>query len=213
MICLETMELSSSICELGCTNLAQCSLELNEVPPTLPASSTSRTPSAASSNPFEQHLHQPEVCIAETLPTRELQLRPIGARKKGRRKGCKNRPLLQRRQQAEAKKKVKNEKERKRVENIQHEYSMLRQLLGDENEKLSKLQVLNSAINYIRTLLEQTQKNSGFAECETFRLSHPQQHEFADSSQCDFSLSPYSRTSSSSEELSPCFEVSMTTNA
>ena len=52
--------------------------------------------------------------------------------------------------------KIKNEKERERVRNIQQQYQKLRVMLGDPtpHKKLCKQQVLNAAISYIKDLLD-----------------------------------------------------------
>lgn len=134
--------------------------------------------------------------------------RPIGARKKGRRKGCKNRPALQRHMQAASKKRAKNAKERKRVQNIHHEYTLLRMLLGDRSEKLSKLQVLNATIEYIKYLRNKLAEADSCSDqgcvSSTDLSLIPQVVPSSESLQmAGFSLSPYCSPASSEESTLP----------
>ena len=80
----------------------------------------------------------------------DLQLEEIGARRKGRKKGCKNRTTKERKEMKEFLRKTKNQKERERVRNIQTQYNQLRLALGEDvHKKLCKQKVLDSAIEYI----------------------------------------------------------------
>lgn len=77
----------------------------------------------------------------------------IGARRKGRKKGCKNKTPAERKAMKENLRKTKNEKERERVKNIQSQYNRLREVLGEDmNKKLCKQKVLDNAIQYIARL-------------------------------------------------------------
>ena len=105
--------------------------------------------------------HNIEVVDVEPVPPTPNNSIPvvdretIGARRKGRRKGCKNKTPEERRAILGYKDKIKDEKERERVRNIQQQYQKLRVMLGDPtpHKKLCKQQVLNAAILYIKDLL------------------------------------------------------------
>ena len=110
---------------------------------------------------------------------------------------------MQRHLQAEGKKRAKNAKERKRVENIHLEYASLRMLLGDKNEKLSKLQVLNATIEYIKylrnKLAETDNCNDQTCNCDSATqpaYGMPSTEEF---SLNEFSLSPFCSPASSED--------------
>ena len=83
-------------------------------------------------------------------------LRWIGARRRGRRRGCRNRTLAEREAQVEVKRYDKNTKERVRVGNINRMYQKLRRQLGDPHpeKRLCKLRVLNAAIQHIHDLMD-----------------------------------------------------------
>lgn len=80
----------------------------------------------------------------------------IGARRRGRRRGCRNRTLAEREAQVEVKRSDKNTKERVRVGNINRMYQKLRRQLGDPHpeKRLCKLRVLNAAIQHIHNLMD-----------------------------------------------------------
>ena len=83
-------------------------------------------------------------------------MRWIGARRRGRRRGCRNRTLAEREAQVEDKRSDKNTKERVRVGNINRMYQKLRRQLGDPHpeKRLCKLRVLNAAIQHIHDLMD-----------------------------------------------------------
>jgi hypothetical protein len=92
---------------------------------------------------------EPDVTLETFYPTGE-----IGSRRKGRRKGCRNKTPNERALMKEHIRRVKNEKERERVKNIQYQYNRLRIALGDDiQKKLCKQKVLDSAIQYITKLI------------------------------------------------------------
>ena len=100
-------------------------------------------------------VHNIEVVDVDPTPIPVVDRETIGARRKGRRKGCKNKTPEERKAILGQKDKIKNEKERERVRNIQQQYQKLRVMLGDPtpHKKLCKQQVLNAAIAYIKDLL------------------------------------------------------------
>ena len=113
--------------------------------------------------------------------------------------------------QAEAKKRSKNAKERKRVENIHLEYASLRMLLGDKNEKLSKLQILNATIEYIKYLRNKLAETDNCSDqtCNCVSAGNPAYGMASneDFSLNDFSLSPFCSPASSDDGNSLPIEV------
>ncbi|KAL5467619.1 hypothetical protein EMCRGX_G031878 [Ephydatia muelleri] len=87
----------------------------------------------------------------QLLPLDELGV--VGACRRGRRKGQRNRTPAQRVMEAEGKRTEKNIRERMRVEHVRDEYLKLQVLLGFGNGKsVNKLETLNAAIAYIKKL-------------------------------------------------------------
>lgn len=87
----------------------------------------------------------------QLLPLDELGV--VGACRRGRRKGQRNRTPAQRVMEAEGKRTEKNIRERMRVEHVRDEYLKLQLLLGFGNGKsVNKLETLNAAIAYIKKL-------------------------------------------------------------
>lgn len=85
------------------------------------------------------------------LPLDELGI--VGACRRGRRKGQRNRTPAQRIMEAEGKRTEKNVRERMRVEHVRDEYLKLQVLLGFGHKKtVNKLETLNAAIDYIKEL-------------------------------------------------------------
>ena len=99
-----------------------------------------------------------------------FQLRPlvemevIGACRRGRRRGRRNRTEAERQSGQEQRRRAKNERERKRVENVKNEYAKLQRLLGfqsglldeksKEKRRYCKLRILTEAIRRIKELKE-----------------------------------------------------------
>ncbi len=102
-----------------------------------------------------------------------VQLQPlgelgvVGACKRGRRKGRRNRTPTEREAEKDNRRESKNARERVRVQNVNQEYENLRLVLGtplDDKGKVKKVATLNHAIDYIRALmseLEQQQRQAG----------------------------------------------------
>ena len=93
----------------------------------------------------------------------------IGSYKKGRRKGSKNRSLIEKLEEKEEKNELKRRNERQRVKNISQQYNRLRRALGDPHpeKKLRKQYVLNSCIEYIHHLQRILQTGSDLELAET----------------------------------------------
>lgn len=95
-------------------------------------------------------------------PLAELQV--IGACRRGRRRGRRNRTMAERQSEIELRRRSKNARERQRVENVKNEYAKLQQLLGmesslddksKEKRRHCKLQTLTKAIERIRALIDE----------------------------------------------------------
>ena len=102
-------------------------------------------------------------------PDLAFQLKPlaemevVGACRRGRRRGRRNRTTAERQSEMEQRRRSKNARERQRVENVKNEYSKLQNLLGlesgcldqtsRERRRHGKLRVLTAAIHRIRSLL------------------------------------------------------------
>ena len=90
-----------------------------------------------------------------------VEMGVVGACRRGRRRGRKNRTEMERRSEKEQRRRSKNARERERVENVRNEYAKLQKLLGlgsdeaGENQgRFCKLRLLNAAIERIKTLME-----------------------------------------------------------
>ena len=91
-----------------------------------------------------------------------VEMEVIGACRRGRRRGRRNRTQAERLSGAEQRRQSKNSRERRRVENVKNEYAKLQKILGlqdDENSskekgKYCKLRILNAAIDRIKELKE-----------------------------------------------------------
>ena len=110
--------------------------------------------------------------VAETQSTagsRTFELKPlvemevVGACKRGRRKGRRNRTTVERESELEQRRRSKNARERQRVENVKNEYAKLEAVLGmdaglfdktREKRQYCKLRILTAAIERIKTLKE-----------------------------------------------------------
>ena len=93
------------------------------------------------------------------------QLGVVGACRRGRRKGQRNRTPAQRVMEAEGKRTEKNVRERMRVEHVRDEYLKLQMLLGFGHSKsVNKLQTLNAAIDYIKELRKVLDRLQGETE-------------------------------------------------
>ena len=81
----------------------------------------------------------------------------VGACKRGRRMGRRNRTRAEREATADDDQRTRNARERKRVSNVNQEFQQLRSALGrDETDRpLTKLKTLETAIQYIRDLTEE----------------------------------------------------------
>lgn len=93
-------------------------------------------------------------------PLAELEV--IGACRRGRRRGRKNRTMAERQSEIEERRRSKNARERQRVENVKKEYAKLQRLLGlesslddasREKRRHCKLRTLTEAIKRIRSLI------------------------------------------------------------
>ena len=127
------------------------------------ASEISSTPSSVSSETAAEDPGPPSA----GQPHRPLRHRPavqlqrldeqgvIGACRRGRKRGKKNRSQMQRVAEADDKRAQKNARERTRVENVNDEYKKLRVALGDDfrKKKHNKLKTLTAAINYIQAMM------------------------------------------------------------
>ena len=105
----------------------------------------------------------------DTVLQQPFQLKPlaemevVGACKRGRRRGRRNRTAAERQSEMEQRRRSKNARERQRVENVKNEYAKLQKLLGldsglleqksRERRRHCKLRVLTAAIHRIRSLL------------------------------------------------------------
>lgn len=107
-------------------------------------------------------------------PDLDYQLQPladleiVGACRRGRRRGRRNRTAAERQLEVEQRRHNKNARERQRVENVKKEYAKLQRLLGlssaplddksEEKRRHCKLRTLTVAIQRIRSLIaEQNQ--------------------------------------------------------
>ena len=92
-------------------------------------------------------------------PLAEMEV--IGACRRGRRRGRRNRTAAERISEAAQRRDSKNARERQRVENVKNEYARLQELLGltelksdsKEHKRHCKLRTLTAAIERIRTLM------------------------------------------------------------
>lgn len=108
------------------------------------------------------------------LDYQSFQLQPladmeiVGACRRGRRRGRRNRTAAERQLEVEQRRHNKNARERQRVENVKKEYAKLQRLLGlssaplddksEEKRRHCKLRTLTAAIQRIRGLIaEQNQ--------------------------------------------------------
>ena len=103
----------------------------------------------------------------------------VGARRRGRRRGCRNRTLAEREEQVEVKRSDKNSKERVRVGNINRMYQRLRRQLGDPHpeKRLCKLRVLNAAIQHIHDLMDVVNQRQNRQESSQLPLQSPDYEE------------------------------------
>ena len=95
-------------------------------------------------------------------PLTEMEV--VGACRRGRRRGRRNRTAAERQSEMEQRRRSKNARERQRVENVKTEYAKLQKLLGfnsgfidnksKEKRRHCKLRVLTAAVERIRTLME-----------------------------------------------------------
>ena len=120
-----------------------------------------------------------------------FQLRPlaemevIGACRRGRRRGRRNRTAAERISEATQRRDSKNARERQRVENVKTEYARLEQVLGftelksdsKEHKRHCKLRTLNAAIERIRTLMAIDQLASREERMSIELRESPQQQE------------------------------------
>ena len=132
------------------------------------ASEISSTPSSVSSETAVESAEDPGPPSAGQ-PHRPLRHRPlvqlqrldeqgvIGACRRGRKRGRKNRTQSQRMAEVDDKRVQKNARERERVSNVNAEYKRLREALGDVDDsrkkKYHKLRTLTAAINYIQAMM------------------------------------------------------------
>ena len=96
----------------------------------------------------------PTECCDEEEDFEQEENQEIGARKRGRKKGRRNKTKKEREDSEASQRRQKNFQERKRVKNIRKQYNELRKVLSfDSTKKLCKQKVLDAAIEYI-TMLE-----------------------------------------------------------
>ena len=102
---------------------------------------------------------------AQTFTLKPLvEMGVVGACRRGRRRGRRNRTVVERQTGKEQRRRSKNARERERVENVRNEYAKLQTLLGlgsddvvegtKERRRFCKLRVLTTAIERIKTLME-----------------------------------------------------------
>ena len=114
-----------------------------------------------------------------------VEMGVVGACRRGRRRGRKNRTEMERRSEKEQRRRSKNARERERVENVRNEYAKLQKLLGlgsneeGENQqgRLCKLRLLNAAIERIKTLMEvvrSADEEAGFESSQAALHEHQQ---------------------------------------
>ena len=94
-------------------------------------------------------------------PLAEMEV--VGACRRGRRRGRRNRTAAERQSEMEQRRRSKNARERQRVENVKNEYAKLQIILGlefglldqksKEKRRHCKLRVLTAAIHRIRSLM------------------------------------------------------------
>ena len=105
--------------------------------------------------------------VFELQPLMEMGV--VGACRRGRRKGRRNRTATERRSEAEQRRQSKNARERERVENVRGEYVKLQKMLGletvglrggsREGRRFCKLRILTAAIKKIKTLMQVLQED------------------------------------------------------
>ena len=145
--------------------------ELSELTPLssdiISCSSTSLS-TESDDNGIDSVLVFPDLALPE-----EICSEVIGCRKKGRRKGYKNKTPEQRKANKELSRELKNCKERKRVNNIRTQYERLSSTLGtgQQKKKFRKQAILNAAIDYIHSLEDvlanSDKSNEGSSTCTT----------------------------------------------
>ena len=116
-----------------------------------------------------------------------VEMGVVGACRRGRRRGRKNRTKVERRSEKEQRRRSKNARERERVENVRNEYAKLQKLLGlggsdeagEKQGRCGKLRLLNTAIEYIKTLTEVLRSSGGEAGFESSQAAAPHEHQTA----------------------------------
>lgn len=97
-----------------------------------------------------------------------VEMGVVGACRRGRRRGRRNRTAVERESEVEERRQSKNARERERVENVRNEYAKLQKLLGldlgelddddcdggKDSRRFCKLRILTAAIERIKTLME-----------------------------------------------------------
>ena len=100
-------------------------------------------------------------------PLAEMEV--IGACRRGRRRGRRNRTATERQSEIAQRRLSKNARERQRVENVKSEYAKLQRLLGlehldegtNERRRHCKLRTLTAAIGRIRNLMSELNQRCG----------------------------------------------------
>ena len=117
-------------------------------------------------------------------PLAEMEV--IGACRRGRRRGRRNRTAAERESEVSQRRLSKNARERQRVENVKNEYARLQKLLGlseqlenepKERRRHCKLRTLTTAIERIRTLMAELQLRRAGLSDETPARADPAQHQ------------------------------------
>lgn len=121
------------------------------------SSDTSSPPSSVSSSETDAPQNVKKPPRRRRPPVRMQSLDGVvGACKRGRRLGRRNRTLAEREATAQQDQIIRNARERMRVQNVKHEYEQLRCALGrDASKRLTKLKTLEMAIQYIRDLTDE----------------------------------------------------------
>lgn len=126
---------------------------------------TSHGAGAPAQSPSEASSPWPPPRVQLLQPLDELGV--VGACRRGRRKGRRNRTPAERETERDDRRVSKNARERERVENVNREYENLRAALGappNAKGRVKKVATLNHAINYIKALMSELEQLSRQAD-------------------------------------------------